>query len=289
MAPVLRVTPAVTRRLAFFLAPFSFALCACALVVCASDAGAQALSLSREEQADFLRTARIVSSAPIGKGVTKPFRLTLTNGPLTHDAAFQSVDERRQMSRTGRGRTLELNFSDSWKYNIAAPRIAELLGMGDMIPVSVERTWNGTRGAVTWWVDDVLMDDQERREKNANPPDVDAWNQQQQRMRVFTELVHDTDRNQGNILIIKDWRLVMIDFSRAFRPWKKTPNPLTILRRCDRNLLAGMRGLTKPAVQDAVGDYLSSFEVDGLLARRDIIVKHFEGLIAQLGEASVLY
>jgi len=269
-----------SRRFSFVLLPLAFASIASA---------ASAQALSRQEQAEFLRTARIVSSAPIGKGVTKPFRLTLTSGTLTHEAAFQSVDERRQMSRTGRGGTMELNFADSWRYNVAAPRVAELLGIGDMIPVSVERTWNGTRGAITWWVDDVLMDEQERREKNAEPPDVDAWNQQQQRMRVFTELVHDTDRNQGNILITKDWRLVMIDFTRAFRPWKRTPNPLNIVRRCDRKLLAAMRGLTKPALQDAVGDYLSSFEVDGVLARRDILVKHFEGLIAQLGEARVLY
>jgi hypothetical protein len=268
---------------------FSFLLLPIALSLCAGEASAQAQSLSREQQAEFLRTARIVSSTPIGKGVTKPSRLTLTNGTVTHDAAFQSVDEKRQMSRTGRGGTMELNFRDSWKYNVAAPRVAELLGIGDMIPVSVERSWNGTRGAVTWWVDDVLMDEEERRAKKAEPPDVEAWNQQQQRMRVFAELVHDTDRNQGNILITKDWRVVMIDFSRAFRSWDRTPNPLTILRRCDSKLLAAMRGLTKPAVQKATGDYLSGFEVDALLARRDIIVKHFEALIAQLGEARVLY
>ncbi len=275
--------------------PFIFCLLPFALGLCASEASTQ--TLSREAQAEFLRTARIIKSAPIGKGVTKPFRLTLTDGTLTHDAAFQSVDEQRQMSRTGRGQTMELNFKDSWRYNVAAPRVAELLGIGDMIPVSVERSWNGTRGAVTWWVDDLLMDEQERREKNAVPPDPDAWNQQQQRMRVFTELVHDTDRNQGNILITKDpstplgagWRLVMIDFTRAFRPWKTTPNPLTIVRRCDRKLLAAMRGLTKPALQEAVGDYLSGFEVDALLARRDILVKHLEALITQLGEARVLY
>ena len=267
-------------RSAFCLLPF-------AVCVLASEASAQALS--REQQAEFLRTARIVSSTPIGKGVTKPFRLTLTDGRLTHDAAFQSVDQQKQMSRTGRGGTLELQFTDSWKYNIAAPRVAELLGIGDMIPVSVERRWNGARGAITWWVDDVLMDEQERREKNAEPPDVERWNQDQQRMRVFTQLVHDTDRNQGNILITKDWRVVMIDFSRAFRPWKKTPDPLTILRRCDRNLLTAMRGLTQEAVEKAVGDYLTGFEVSGLLGRRDIIVKHFEALVARLGEASVLY
>lgn len=254
--------------------------------------------LSRQEQAEFLKTARVVSSVPIGKGVTKPQRLTLTNGTVTHDAAFQSVDQRREVStRTGRGGKPELNFRDSWRYNVAAPRLAELIGIGDMVPVSVERTWRGQTGALTWWVDDVLMDDEARRKTNAEPPDREAWYRQQNRMYVFTELVYDTDRNQGNILITKDpagpdgagWRLVMIDFTRAFRTWKETRSPLNVLRRCDRVLLDAMRRLTEPAVREAVGEYLTEFEVETLLARRDLIVKHFDGLVATLGEERVLY
>lgn len=265
----------------------TFALCLLTLDLAASPAAAQ---LSRDQQAEFLKTARIVKSARIGKGVTQPFRLTLTDGTLTHDAAFQSVDEKRQVSMgTGRGRKAELNFVDSWRFNVAAPRLAELLGIGDMIPVSIERIWNGKPGAFTWWVDDVLMDEEERRKTNAEAPDSDHWNQQHQRMRVFTQLVYDTDRNQGNMLITKDWRLIMIDFTRAFRAWKEPPDPLTILRRCDRNLLAAMRALTKPAAQKAVGEYLVSYELDALLARRDVIVKHFDDLIARMGEQNVLY
>jgi hypothetical protein len=81
----------------------------------------------------------------------------------------------------------------------------------------------------------------------------------------------------------------MIDFTRAFRSWDEVPNPLTILRRCDRSLLAAMRGLTKESLRRAAGEYLSPFEIDGVLARRDILVAHFDALVAQLGEASVLY
>jgi hypothetical protein len=165
----------------------------------------------------------------------------------------------------------------------------ELLGIGDMVPVSVERSWDGKRGALTWWVDDVLMDEQERRTTDAQPPDRTSWVHQQARMQVFTQLAYDTDRNQGNILITRDWRVVMIDFTRAFRPWDTTPSPIEVLRRCDRKLLEAMRGLTKDRVQSAVGKYLTGFEVDALLGRRDRIVRHFEGLVAKLGENSVLY
>jgi hypothetical protein len=249
-----------------------------------------AAQLTREEQATFLATARIVKSVPIGKGVTHPYRLTLTDGTVTHDAAFQSVDQSKPVSlQTGRGRTPELNFVDSWRFNVAAPRLAELLGIGDMVPVSVERTWQGKNGALTWWVDNVLMDDEVRRKTDAKPPDINDWNQQSLRMRVFTQLVYDTDRNQGNILITKDWRIVMIDFTRAFRPWDKTPSPLNILRKCDRNILTAMRGLTKPALQKHIDEYLTPFEIDGVLKRRDAIVQHFDRLIAQLGEDAVLY
>lgn len=248
-----------------------------------------AAQLTREQQAEFLRTARIVDSAPIGKGVTRPWRLTLSDGKLTHDAAFQSVDERSGVQTFGKGRRPELNFTDSWRFNIAAAELAVLLGIPDMVPVSVERFWNGKRGALTWWVDDVLMDEEERRKNNVSPPDAEAWNRQDLKMRVFTQLAYDTDRNQGNIIITKDWRIVMIDFTRAFRAWRRLPNPIHILRRCDRSLLEGMRRLTRDDIERTMRDHLTTFEINALLARRDIIVEHFDGLVAKMGEEKVLY
>ena len=268
----------------------AFHLSSLAVLVLSVGAPAVAQTLTREQQAEFLRTARVVNVGATSKGVTKPLRLTLTDGTLTHDAQFQAVDQQRQVSlRTGPGGTPELNFRDSWRYNVAAPRLAELLGIPEMIPVSVERKWQGRTGALTWWVDDVLMDEEERRKTNTEPPDPEEWNRQQTIMRVFTELVYDTDRNQGNILITKDWRLVMIDFTRAFRPWKETRTPIQTLRRCDRKLLAAMRRLNKEELRTAAGRYLTGAEIEGLLARRDLIVAHFDALVAKLGEAQVLY
>jgi hypothetical protein len=264
-------------------------LMALVLLVATHVASPVAAQPTPDEQEAFLSTAKIVATTPIGKGVTKPLRFTLTDGTITHDAAFQSVNQERQMSRTGRNGAVELKFVDAWRFNVAAHRLARLLGIGDMVPVSVERKWEGKTGALTWWVDDVLMDEQERRRTAAEPPDREDWTRQQLRMRAFTQLTHDTDRNQGNTLITKNWQLVMIDFSRAFRSWETLPEPLTTLRRCDRALLAAMRRLTKESVQDATGKYLTTFEVKALLARRDILVAHFDALIAARGEANVLY
>lgn len=271
-------------RAAFFRLPLAFCLLS---VTSALDAAAQ--SLTAEQQAEFLRTAKVIASRKTSKGVTAPFRLTLTDGTLTHDAQFQSIDESRTLSKTGRGGKLEINFMDSWRFNVAAYRVATLVALGHMVPVSIERAWSGKRGAMTWWVDDVLMDEEERRKNGVEPPDREEHVRQMLRMRVFTELVYDTDRNHGNILYTKDWRLVMIDFTRAFRAWNTLPDPLTILRRCDRTLLARMRGLTKEGVSQAVGEHLVSFEIDALLGRRDILVKHFDDLVAKRGEENVLY
>ena len=36
-------------------------------------------------------------------------------------------------------------------------------------------------------------------------------------VRVFDQLIHNVDRNLTNLLILKDWTIVMIDHSRSFR------------------------------------------------------------------------
>ena len=46
-------------------------------------------------------------------------------------------------------------------------------------------------------------------------------------MRVFDELIANTDRNLGNMLIDRQWKLWLIDHSRAFRLHETLPS-----RRC---------------------------------------------------------
>jgi hypothetical protein len=263
----------------------SFVVCVTALA-----AHASAQPLTAEQQVDFLRTAEIIKSTPIGKGVTRPFRLTLARDGFTHDAAFQSVNEQTSESdrRQGVRRAGEVNFVDAYRYNIAAYRLAVLLGIGHMIPVTVERNWSGRRGALTWWVDDVLMDEEEREKKDIQPPAPQELNRQRQRMVVFAELVRDTDRNKGNVVYTKDWKVVMIDFTRAFRlqPQLRVPQAL---QTCDRKLFEAIRSLTRDAIARAVGTSLTAFEIDAILSRRALIVTRFEQLIAERGEAAVLY
>jgi len=243
--------------------------------------------LSRAEAREFLATAKIVKGKDAAKGITRPVRVTLSDGTFTHDALFSTVDERKAVERFEGGR-VELDFVDSYKYTLAAYKIAELVGLDDMMPVHVEREWRGHKGALAWWVDDVMMEEGDRLKKKVQVPNPQAWNEQMYRMRVFTQLVADTDRNVGNVLIDKNWRVWMIDFTRAFRH-NKTLLSDKDLKKCDRQLLEKLRALTADQVAAATSPYLTNAEIAPLMARRDVIVKFFETLIATNGEAQVLY
>lgn len=248
----------------------------------APPASAQA---AREEFEAFAERARVVKSRELSGGTTRPVRLTLSDGTTTRDAVFQGVDEKRTTFESQRGPT-EINFVDSWRYNVAAYRIASLVGLASMTPVTIEYRWRGRVGALSQWLDS-LMDERTRLKKQVKPPDVLAWNQDMYRMRVFTELVSDTDRNLGNVLVSPEWRVIMLDFTRAFR-LHETIRPKEITR-CDRRLLAALEGLTLDRLKEATGDYLTGFEAEAVMKRRDLLVAHVKQLVATQGEDKVLY
>jgi hypothetical protein len=75
-------------------------------------------------------------------------------------------------------------------------------------------------------------------------PDEASWSDQIYKVRLFSQLIHDTDRNRGNLLITTEWRLWMIDFTSAFRRWPSLQSPQK-LERCDRKLLKAFREVTK--------------------------------------------
>lgn len=258
-------------------------------VVPAQDAAVPtAAPLTRAEMAAFLEHAKIVKSGSIPRGTTRPSRLTLSDGTLTHDAVFQSIDllVNRQQFTGGR---VEMNFRDSYRYNIAAYRLAELLGIGNMLPVTVERTWKGQKGSVSWWID-WKWDEVMRRKEDAHPPAelVIAYSNQLHLSRVFGQLVYDTDRNQTNTLVSADWTLYMVDFTRAFRDYDMLQYPDSV-QRCSADLLQKLKALTRESVNNAVGSYLEPSAVTGLLKRRDKIVLRIEALIAERGEKPVLF
>ena len=128
-------------------------------------------AMSREQMRDFLLTAEVVSFKEIGKGVTRPKRLTLTKDGFTHDAAFQSVNEQKQSNQVGN--SIELNFVDAYRYNLAAYAIAGLVDLEHMMPMYVERKWRGQTGSISWWVE-TMMDEGERLKKKMTVVELSA-------------------------------------------------------------------------------------------------------------------
>ena len=247
---------------------------------------ADSAPLTKEQVKQFLQTAKVIKSKPSSKGVTHPWRLTLSDGTITHDASFQSIDEHKSEMKLASGK-VEIDFVDSYKYNIAAYQLAELVGLDDMLPVYVERKWQGKTGSLSWWLP-VKMDDVERVEKKIEPPDPDRWNKQMYRIRVFDELVYDTDPNLTNVLIGEDWTVWRIDFGRAFRKNKDLRTPKNLVK-CDRQLLEKLQALKADELAEKTRRYLTKDEVSGVMARRDKIVATFQSLIAEKGEKEVLY
>ena len=242
--------------------------------------------LTPEQMEHFLLNAEIVSTKDTDKGITNSRRATLSDERIKHDVHIQIVDISQHVFVPARGPT-QINFRDTYRYNIAGYRLSLLLGL-DNVPMSVERSFRGTHGAYTWWVDDVLMDDAGRLKGVPSHWRTTRTAGQIHIMRVFDELIANSDRNVGNVLWTIDGKMWMIDHTRAFRlqPTLKAPQ---LLQRCDRDLLNAMRELSAEQLKAAMGSSLNKYEIDALLARRDVIVKLFEGKIAERGEPAVLY
>jgi hypothetical protein len=263
------------------------------LLLCARVAGAQPPApasasaatgavVTCEEMEGFLRRAKIVRRRSIPVGVTNPVRATLDDGRVRHDAALQTIDIRKPWAG---GRRAETNFRDSWQFNVAGYELAKMLSL-NMVPPYVERRLDSGPGSVCWWIGDAMME-RERQAQKIEPPTASYWEGQMSAVRLFHELIADTDLNMTNMLITGDWRLWMIDFTRAFRT--RTTIDVRPLVRVDRRLLAAVRALTRERLDARLGRWLNAGEIEALLAQRDRIVQHFDSAIAARGEAVALY
>jgi len=233
----------------------------------------------------FLLGGMVTSVKDIGEGVTKPIRAELTWKGVTHAAQVQRVDKPLPDFYGQDGTVLPAR--DAWRFNIAAYRLDRLLQL-NMVPVSVARSYKGTPGAFTWWVDDVKGEETQRVREQWKAPDTERFEQQQAVGCVFDELIMNIDRNLGNMLITNAWQVVLIDHTRAFTPYHKIRN-VAKLTRCSRPLLARMSALTEASIAKSVGTSLTRAEITGMLARRDRIVAFFNDEAKAKGEKNVLF
>jgi hypothetical protein len=224
------------------------------------------------EREEFLRSAKVVKRKPTSKGITGVEHAWMKQGDREHEAALSYIDESKPRFETAMG--TEINFRDSWKYNVAAYRMDRLLGL-NMVPTTAVRKLGGRTGSACWWVEEVQFDEGERIKKKVGPPNLDEWNKQMWMVRVFDQLIYNIDRNLGNLVIDKEWRIWMIDHSRAFR-LSEDLREAKNLEKCERGLLAKLKALDEATLERELKEVLNKGEIRGLLKRRDKIVALFE-------------
>lgn len=219
---------------------------------------------------ECVRTSPVVRDQVTPVGVTRPRRIYFKEGGLCGGALYSD-------QRTSR----ESGYLESYLSRIAAYEIDKLLGL-DMVPPTVERDHGGTKGAAQLWVDNAVF----RKElEGQRSPDLEGWNMQMRRWRVFDNFVADLDPNAGNQLVVRDpvWQLVLVDHSRAF---SNVTRMVFDMERIDRPFYDRLKALDKPTLDASIGKLV----LDGsrsLLRRRDIIVAHFDKLAKAKGEAAV--
>jgi hypothetical protein len=261
-------------------------LLALVLVLAPRLATPQTAAPTPEQMAVFLAKAEIIKEKTTSSGVTRPIRATLSDGVLTHDAQFQTVDQAKAVFTAGKAS--EVDFKDSYRFNIAGYRLAQMVGL-QTVPMSIARRYKNKDAAVTWWIDDVMFDEGGRQKlQDKLGPDPERTQKQIYIMRVWDELIQNKDRNAGNIVWTKDWTMWLIDHTRAFRSGGSLLKPAELLR-VERTMFDKMKQLTEATLSKTMKGILTPGEIGPILKRRDAIVKHFEKLIAERGEVAVFF
>ena len=225
----------------------------------------------------FLRSAEVVDvKKEISGGRSRPWVVTLARGAVRHRALFKHFDYRRPQPQP-----------HSYKYELAAYELAKLLAV-EIVPPVIERKIEGRTGSLQIFIENCVSE-QDRRRKKLEPPDPIAFGKVLDGVRVFESLVNDECLNYGDLLVhIDDWRLCRVDLSEAFGPEPELRYgcPITV---CSRQLFDGLLKLDGKSVKSALKSYLSDPEIKAIMTRRDLLLKTLKALIAEHGEASVLF
>ena len=241
---------------------------------------------------EFLKTAEIVRSEEIGEGVTKPFKLYLRKDDTDAKACWKNP------------KGIQHGFLEGWQYEIAAYQLDKLLGL-NMVPPAVEREFNGKPGALVYWVTSRYSLLQVAEEGIKIPENVFLQTVNQGYLaRAWDSLIANDDRTQQNVLYTEDWRLILIDHSRAFRSSreytehlmfgplgiKRKPNGNPYLfRRLPRWFVENVKKLDFPSVKEAIGPYLTDKEIEAIIKRKALFLAEIDQMIKESGEAKVLY
>ncbi|MEP6993755.1 MAG: hypothetical protein ABI968_04460 [Acidobacteriota bacterium] len=240
---------------------------------------------SDDELLVFLRTADVQSEKELSGGITVPKKLLLEKDGVRANAVFRDVHEEKS-GATFSGGVGDLFFRDNYVFEPAAYELSRLLGL-DNVPPATLRKLHGKKGSVQIWVEHAMTETKRVKDK-IEPPDEARWKKQLQMMNVFDALVYNTDRNRGNILITPDWKLWMIDHTRAFRRNTELQDAAA-LKQCERGMYEKLKALDEAVARERLKEYLSNLEINAMLKRRKLILERLDQLIVGNGEDAVLY
>ncbi len=228
-----------------------------------------------DEYESFLKSVPFQRVEGINLGVTSPRHAFFAPGGLAPSAAWKPLKPGNYEG-----------YFESYKSEIAAYKLDRLLEL-DMVPPTVERTYRGETGSLQLWVENSRMMKQILDEK-LHAPDAEEWSIQLARQRAFDDLVADIDDNQGNMLVDRAWNLIKIDHSRAFTNTMAQPFEVgKTLNRIDRHFYTRLKALDRATVDREIGSLLETRGVPSLMSRRDAMVKAFEKLAREKGDAKV--
>jgi hypothetical protein len=213
----------------------------------------------------FLKTAKVDKVVDLSIGVTRPRRAYLEPGGAAKSFAWKPLQP-----------GVQSGYFESYKSEVAAYELDKLLGL-NMVPVVVERTVKSDTGAAVLWLEGV------RSWETVLPlPKPPTWGRELARMKMFDDLISNSDRNKGNLLVDDDWHLYLIDHSRAFVADPRLPQELQTI---DRALWQRMLALDEATLARTLGTWLDSRQRNAMLRRRDAMKKKIDALVAKNGDA----
>jgi len=240
---------------------------------------------SHEEIREFMRTAEIQSVEDLEIGVTNPRRVELVKDGITMRAALRDFDLTHSNMRFER--EFYEHLRDSYLFDFAAYELSQMLGLANVPPVTLRRV-NGVEVSLQIWVEDAMVEF-DRFEQKIMPPDEMFFHMQRQNMLVFDSIIGNVDRNNGNILYDDNWKHWLIDHSRAFQRNAEKMPYLDEIQWCSRYMYEGLKELDRDLLQEHVSPPLEGPEINALLKRRDKVLARLDALIAERGEAAVLF
>ncbi len=228
----------------------------------------------RAEIEEYLKTAPIVRTEGTSVGVTHPVHAFLAPGGLVESLSWKAI-------KPG----VYSGFQESYLAEIAGYEMDKFLDLG-MVPPTVERDYDGKKGAAIMWVPET-KNFKEAGGMPTPPPGIQQvrWTIQVMRTKMYDNLIGNIDPNLGNWLFDPKWNIILIDHSRAFTKEQKVPHTI---EHVDATLWAKFLALDEASLTGALGKLVEKNEIRAILQRRDAMKKTVEQLVKKSGEAAVI-